>query len=531
MTTLIPQYDQGTTNAVNRPFNQKLAETISVKDFGALGNGIANDSVAVQNAWNAVKSSGGGILYFPPGTYLINITGLGSDNVSLLGTGTASIINSYAANSFAVKYDGGYPAYGLVIKDLVFSDASNAQTKQGLYINVGSNVYFDNVTFNGFGIGLCLNGTIENTFVRCNFTYNYCGVFDTTSTGSDTSITNVNGQTVTITNAFQTIHSGLQGYYDCNWYINNVHYYFEQPDNAYTSEGALKFIGGSSEGGNCGFYLSAYTFHPCVFDGIWFENSLSTTVALRSLTLPAQNIYVANGNVNIKNTAISAVTASGQSVVSIEDCDFIEAPVFTANNNAAFVGKNILGAIGSANFYIDGARNVQSSRQFSFYTTSKSSLSRPYSDFLAFSNACRAADSLLTAYGSSTITHVTSDSVFTPTESNQVVAPSTSGIVSSSYTIDNTKIYVMTIALKSLGSAFNLSFSSNSLNTTLNVQPTFTTFAVVGSVTGPSGSDSFIVQNQSGSSQTFLVSGWQLLAFNDWGQVYEFLKSNSFNLA
>ena len=38
MTTLIPKYDQGGTGAVNRPFNEKLAESISVKDFGAVGD-------------------------------------------------------------------------------------------------------------------------------------------------------------------------------------------------------------------------------------------------------------------------------------------------------------------------------------------------------------------------------------------------------------------------------------------------------------------------------------------------------------
>jgi hypothetical protein len=73
MTTLIPQFDLKNggatpTGAVNRPINEKLAETVSVKDFGADSTGATDSTTAIQNAVN----SGAGMVHFPKGTYVIS---------------------------------------------------------------------------------------------------------------------------------------------------------------------------------------------------------------------------------------------------------------------------------------------------------------------------------------------------------------------------------------------------------------------------------------------------------------------------
>lgn len=74
MTTLIPQFDLkngGSTpaGAVNRPINKKLAEFVSVLDFGAIGDGVTDDSAAIQAALNSASA-----LYFPVGNYFIGTT-------------------------------------------------------------------------------------------------------------------------------------------------------------------------------------------------------------------------------------------------------------------------------------------------------------------------------------------------------------------------------------------------------------------------------------------------------------------------
>lgn len=62
------EYDPPFTGALtsNYTVEEKLAQTVSVKDFGAVGDGVADDTAAIQLALDV----GGGI-YFPAGTYLV----------------------------------------------------------------------------------------------------------------------------------------------------------------------------------------------------------------------------------------------------------------------------------------------------------------------------------------------------------------------------------------------------------------------------------------------------------------------------
>ena len=97
MTTLIPKFDfknGGSTpvGAVNRPFNQKLFETVSVKDFGAVGNGTTNDTAAFQAAVDSLTT--GGTVYIPAGTYLLDSVNIPHNpiTVNMIGAGTTATI-------------------------------------------------------------------------------------------------------------------------------------------------------------------------------------------------------------------------------------------------------------------------------------------------------------------------------------------------------------------------------------------------------------------------------------------------------
>lgn len=59
-------------SAVARTAHDKLREAVSVRDFGAVGDGSADDTAAIQAALDATLTASGGALYFPRGTYNIS---------------------------------------------------------------------------------------------------------------------------------------------------------------------------------------------------------------------------------------------------------------------------------------------------------------------------------------------------------------------------------------------------------------------------------------------------------------------------
>lgn len=79
-----------------------LGQTLNVKDWGAIGNGTANDSTGIQAAINAANAFGGTV-YFPPGTYMIGtVLSLGStsNGVTLQGSGKyTTILRAMSTNT------------------------------------------------------------------------------------------------------------------------------------------------------------------------------------------------------------------------------------------------------------------------------------------------------------------------------------------------------------------------------------------------------------------------------------------------
>ena len=84
-------FTQTGTGASARTVANKFQDTISVKDFGALGNGSNNDTSAIQAALTQGAVNGVSV-YLPAGTYIVHDTIRIPSNTHFYGSGEKSII-------------------------------------------------------------------------------------------------------------------------------------------------------------------------------------------------------------------------------------------------------------------------------------------------------------------------------------------------------------------------------------------------------------------------------------------------------
>ncbi|HEV2412550.1 MAG TPA: glycosyl hydrolase family 28-related protein [Candidatus Saccharimonadales bacterium] len=85
------------------PQTSAIPTVFNVMGFGATGNGVSDDSTAINNAIAAAQAAGGGVVFFPAGTYAtgssITITG---DSILLRGSGWDTVIEPKSGANFDV---------------------------------------------------------------------------------------------------------------------------------------------------------------------------------------------------------------------------------------------------------------------------------------------------------------------------------------------------------------------------------------------------------------------------------------------
>lgn len=78
------------------------AQVYNAKAFGAVGDGVTNDTNALYEAYNSALGNGGGIVFLPPGIYGTTGFNWESGKVALVGVGPGSVLKAIAGASGSV---------------------------------------------------------------------------------------------------------------------------------------------------------------------------------------------------------------------------------------------------------------------------------------------------------------------------------------------------------------------------------------------------------------------------------------------
>lgn len=257
---------------------------VTPQDYGAVADGVTDDTIAIQSAFDAVNTAGGGVVYFPKGVYLITPQIRIYSNTTVIG-------------------DKG--------ESIVVTDQTYAQSKSMFQIGSSTagaattiNVHVRGMTFRGSetygdpqgGLGIIGIWNVKHiSFVDCLFQNNrYCAM------------KLINASNIEIFNSrFEAVDCGViaQG----SWSVNDV-----------TIRGC-HFTGLSSYSNFTNYYsesISAFcgqNTDPCErwrIEDCIFEHKLTVGICFAATGIVAGSGHVANKNCIVRNCTFSGINGT-----------------------------------------------------------------------------------------------------------------------------------------------------------------------------------------------------------------------------
>lgn len=338
-----------------------MRETVSVKDFGAVGDGVTDDTTAIQTALNEAFNAGGGVVFVPAGTYKINKPLIVRTNTVLEGTGFASkIVQSVNFNlpgdvihiGYGYSWNENGQAFNpasdndATIADLLANDFSKLTT-----LNAGvKNLHIEGyINGNRPGLGIIFINTL-NCFCEYIWATN---VLTPVTVGNDspgwqgacanTSVSNI--YQVTCDPTSDGTDAGSFSWFDLMYVGSSVSTNVSRLYNNPNTPAALDYF--IQTAGACKLTIS-----ECIFSG---TNTIDTAIGLFSnANQDSFGISVTNNIFEKIRTAVLLV-GTGTGGTKIDACTVSDNTFLDCTDTIVTVGPSTQKNNVSGNIYADGS--------------------------------------------------------------------------------------------------------------------------------------------------------------------------------
>ena len=304
---ILKGYQSSSAGATSRTVPSKLGDIVSVKDFGAVGDGFTDDSAAIIAAIASLGSTGGEI-YFPQSTYYCNATiTITTQNVTLAGAGCGM---AYEGGSAGTKIVFGALTEGInitatnsyaCIRDMQLNGNGNCQYPlkvQGTVLLEGLNVTGSTAAGAGIWLFELINQTRLQNVSSC---YN-SGIGVLIGTGGATLNTVCSFDHVTIRSNL----IGLKVHQVRNLKVSNTVL------ESNTQEGLIIYKDDGKEN----------NYH--IYDNVWLENNYAGT-SNYNMVIDSETQDLASGAsyLEFRNCNVGATgTTKVMNLLSVRFCNF-----------------------------------------------------------------------------------------------------------------------------------------------------------------------------------------------------------------
>ncbi len=197
----------------------KLSQIVNVRDFGAVGDGVADDTAALQKTIDHVEAAGGGFFAIPAGRYRITSTLAIPGDVGINGEGRDCTIIRTSEPIQMIAWANGRQRSGSSIQNLTIDGSQVAVggmligaggdyrmtqveirriAGRGLVLHTTQNSSFEQLQVSYSDTLLYLtNGAWNNVFVRCEFNAPSKGGFGILSQNDRSYVARIGGKPLT----------------------------------------------------------------------------------------------------------------------------------------------------------------------------------------------------------------------------------------------------------------------------------------------------------------------------------------------